>query len=761
MVGERKFKRLIPFVSGILLLITIFFAFQVPKTQFDYNFEKFYPEKDSDTRFYLDLREKFSSDNDFLLVAIPSEGKLFDPVHLSRIKELTKKLEKDSLVQFVMSVSNQEEVFLLQGGSTATKPYLDFNNLNRHEDSLRIFKNKELINTLVSEDGKAWGIYVRHQDYISKNKSDLLTKHVNRYAKQAGLKNVVLGGRTVGQQYYIDVMTSEMVLFIALSAVLVVLFLFIAFRSIWGILLPQVVIFFSMIWLIGGMAWMEEPINIILVTLPSVMFVVTMSDTIHLVSRYLDALRVTESRYEAVRTAVREVGMATFLTSLTTAVGFFSLVFVNVTPIKIFGIVMGIGVMIAFVVTFVCLPILFYIFPGPKYVVKSKSDHFWLKYLRSWFTGVIRNPKKIIATTIVVIALGIFGAMQIESNNYLMDDIHPEESIKQDFNFVDEHFGGVRPFSLALTLKDKETSIWDKELLSQIDSVENYLENEMEVHIRGSLVQALKLLNRGSNLGKEEFYALPTSNKKLRTYKRALKIAEGGKFLRLLVDSTEQTLLISGTMADVGNKEFQSRREKFEKFMAKQGVTKKLDYHLSGSAVLIDKNMSYMASSMVKGLLLSVGIVALIIGLIFRSIPVMLISLVPNLVPLISIAGIMGLMGVELKISTAIIFTIAFGIAVDDTIHFLGKYKFELMKGKSPLYALKRSYLTTGKAMILTTLILCSGFLLLMLSSFMGTYYMGILMCVTLFIALIADITILPVLLMLFYKRKPQLKSHK
>ena len=229
----------------------------------------------------------------------------------------------------------------------------------------------------------------------------------------------------------------------------------------------------------------------------------------------------------------------------------------------------------------------------------------------------------------------------------------------------------------------------------------------------------------------------------------------------MLIDSTEQTILISGTMGDIGNQEFQKRQSAFDNFMKKQDLCEKMDYRLTGSAVLIDKNMSYMASSMVKGLLLSVGIVALIIGLLFRSIPVMLISLVPNLIPLVTIAGIMGLMGVELKISTAIIFTIAFGIAVDDTIHFLGKYKFELMKGKSPLYALKRSYLTTGKAMILTTLILCSGFLLLMLSSFMGTYYMGILMCVTLFIALIADITILPALLMLFYQRKSRVKSRK
>jgi hypothetical protein len=157
---------------------------------------------------------------------------------------------------------------------------------------------------------------------------------------------------------------------------------------------------------------------------------------------------------------------------------------------------------------------------------------------------------------------------------------------------------------------------------------------------------------------------------------------------------------------------------------------------------------------MVKGLGLSILIVALIIGFVYRSIRVSLISLVPNIFPLIFIAGIMGYFGVELKTSTAIIFTIAFGIAVDDTIHFLGKFKYELMKGKGKMYALKRSYMTTGKAMILTTLILCSGFLLLVLSSFMGTFYMGVLLCATLFVALIADMTLLPVLMMVFYRER-------
>lgn len=179
-----------------------------------------------------------------------------------------------------------------------------------------------------------------------------------------------------------------------------------------------------------------------------------------------------------------------------------------------------------------------------------------------------------------------------------------------------------------------------------------------------------------------------------------------------------------------------------------------MEFNLTGTPHLIDKHLSYLSVSLVKGLGISVLIVALIIGLIYRSLSIILISIVVNVIPLIFIAGLMGFLGIELKTSTSIIFTIAFGIAVDDTIHFLGKFKHELMKGKSKVYALKRSFLTTGKAMILTTLILCSGFLLLIFSSFLGTFYLGLLLCIALFVALIADLTILPVLLLLFYKEK-------
>ena len=179
----------------------------------------------------------------------------------------------------------------------------------------------------------------------------------------------------VGQQYYIQKMNKELLLFMGLSAILVILFLFIAFRSGWGIILPQIVILSSLLWILGGMGLFNSPMNILLTTLPSIMFVVAMSDVIHLVSRYMDALRDELTKFEAIKTTIKEVGFSTFLTSVTTSVGFFSLYFINVQPVKMFGLIIGIGVLLAFFLSILMLPILFYYFPSPKIITKENSPY--------------------------------------------------------------------------------------------------------------------------------------------------------------------------------------------------------------------------------------------------------------------------------------------------------------------------------------------------------------------------------------------------
>ena len=751
-IGEKAFRKYSKLVLGGLLVLTLFFVYQASRVELDYDFEKFYPTSDPETEFFLEYRQKFQSDNDFLLLAIQRDKGVFDKDFLKKIDKFTEELKEIDNVDSVASITNMQELFIR--AKVSSRPLIDFESLDLKRDSINIFSKPELVNSFISEDGKSICLFVKHEDFLSKKKSDKLIDNLNAKADQYNFQRMRIAGRTIGQKYYIDKMLKEILLFLSLSAVLVMLFLVIAFRSIWGVLIPQIVIFTGMLWLIGMMGLFKEPINIILTVLPSVMFVVSMSDVIHLVSRYLDALRTEDTPLDAIKLSVQEVGMATLLTSVTTSIGFFSLVFVRVQPIQVFGVVMGIGVLIAFVLTFITLPALFIFFPGPERVRKQKKDHFWKKRLEKWFIIALRRRGRVLVISAAVMGICVYGLFQIKTNNLLMDDLSDSEPLKQDFNYLDSHYGGIRPVELAITIKDTSINVWDKDVLRTIDTVEHYLKNEYSLTIKNSLVTAIKIGHRSMYSGLPEYYTLPKQSSKWRDLKRGFKSKSAEGIYRLMVDSTEQMTRISGTIGDLGNIKVTEMDKYLREYLETKTLNGKIDYKITGTAHLIDKNLSYLSTSLVKGLLVSILIVALLMGIIYRSVSILLISIVPNLVPLVFIAGVMGYLGVELKISTAIIFTIAFGIAVDDTIHLLGKFKFELMKGRTKMYALKRSYLTTGKAMILTTLILCSGFALLVFSSFLGTFYLGVMLCLALLVALIADLTLLPVLIFLFYHPK-------
>jgi len=754
MVGKSTIKKFAWPILIAFVAFTTLFAIQLQSTRFDYDFEKFFPIDDPETAFFFEHRTKFESDNDFLLIAIERKNGIFDLPFLQKVDRYVDELSQLDMVTSVTSITRQPQVFLLPTGTAVTKPYIHLDTNQLKKDSIAIYNSKELINTLISDDAKSLCLFIKHEEYISKKKSDKLIKSIYTTTEKFDFDKHYIAGRTVGQNFYIEKMNYEMLLYVGLSAILIVLFLFIAFRSAWGILIPQVILLGTLVWIVGLMGLFNQPINIILTTLPSVMFVVAMSDVIHLVSRYLDALRVEENKLDAIIVAIREVGMSTFLTSVTTAIGFFSLYFVNVEPIRVYGIVLGVGVLIAFFLTIVTLPVLFYLFPGPKYIIKKKEAHFWSKYLQKWFIIVLKRRKAVLISAFVVIIMSLIGLFKIEANNYLMDDMRADEPMKQDFNYLDEHYGGIRPLEMAVILKDSTKSFWDKDILMELDKVEQFLENEYGAEVKQSLSQTVKVMNRSSHAGLPDYYEVPTSQRTINSFKKKLKFVEQGKFYHSLIDTNEVVTRISGGIGDVGNTVMQKKNKALNSFLDQLESKDYLEFKLTGTSHLLDKNMSYLASSLVKGLLVSIGIVALIMGIIYRSFSMLIISIIPNMIPLIIVAGIMGYFGITLKTSTAIIFTIAFGIAVDDTIHFLGKFKHELMKGRSKMYALKRSYLTTGKAMIITSLILCSGFLLLMISTFLGTFYMGMLLSLTLFFALLLDLTLLPVLLLLFYHPK-------
>lgn len=752
-VGEHTFKKLSYFILTTVLILTVYLGFQIPNIKFDYNFEDFFPSNDEEAEFFFAHRALFESDNDFILITIENEGSVFDSTFLKKVHSFSEEVDSLDLVQFTRDITSEKETFIYASGMTGSRPYINFEDVNFTRDSAAIFKNRELINTLINEDASALSVFVRHKDYLSKEKSDKIVEQITQISKNYQFEKVRMAGRTVGQIFYIDTMTYEMGTYVGFSMILVVLFLLIAFRSAWGLYTPLLVIVGSMVWIIGFMSWLEIPINILLTILPSIMFVVAMSDVIHLVSKYIELLREGKTKFQAIKTSFKEIGIATFLTSLTTSIGFFSLLFVNVKPIQSFGLYVGLGVLMAFVFTFSTLPFLFYYTKTPK-IVRNERSNFWQPLMRRSFLFTIKNRKWIPWVSILIIGLFAYGATTIVSNNYIMDDMDPDVSIKKDFNFIDEEFGGVRPFEMAVILKDTSKSIWDIETLKSIEKVENYLSQKYGVGINNSLVQSVSILNRANNAGDSSRFLIPDSKSKIKRFKRMLKVADQGRFLNTFLDSTDTRTRISGSVPDWGNIRSREKNDSLKSFIDNNIDANYLEFKVTGSAHLLDKNMSYMSSSLVKGLSFAILIVALIMGLIYRSFRMVIISVIPNVIPLIIIAGVMGFFDINLKITTAMVFTISFGIAVDDTIHFLSKFKIELNKGKSVLYALKRTYISTGKAIVLTSIILISGFLLLLMSDFLGTFYLGLMICITLFVAILADFYVLPLLLIYFFKEK-------
>jgi predicted RND superfamily exporter protein len=229
------------------------------------------------------------------------------------------------------------------------------------------------------------------------------------------------------------------------------------------------------------------------------------------------------------------------------------------------------------------------------------------------------------------------------------------------------------------------------------------------------------------------------------------KFDKTGQF-DVIVDSTKKYGRIASSHGDIGMLQVQELNKKLFAFIDEEVNTDLVDFKLTGTAHLLDRNMSQLSRSLFWGLGLAIVIVAILMGFLFRSIKMVLIAMVPNVLPLVMLGAILGFAGVELKVSTALVFTISFGIAVDDTIHFMSKLKIELNKGRSLMMALRRTFLSTGRAIVLTTLILTAGFLMLMFSDFLGTFYIGLLISCTLVFALISDLFFLPVLLIFFYK---------
>ncbi len=726
---------------------------ELRKIRFDYDFESFFPVNDPDLNAYLKFRKTFEYDNEFVLLAVENRKGIFQQDFLEKIETLSDSLKHVPDITSVTSPSTLQNTSVTELGPIQF-PYLHIDDPSRYKsDSAVIYRSQELVGSFFAPNGKSVSLFLKTTEGISKAKSDRLLANIDRLVNAFHFDRVYSASKARGQKVYLEKLSHEFLIFFIASFLLVVIFLYISFRSFWGVWVPILVVVISIVWTLALMTASGKALDIMTVLLPTMMFVVGMSDVVHIVTKYLEELREgTTNRFDALLKTIKDVGFATFITLITTSLGFLSLLNSHIIPIRDFGFYTSLGVFIGFILAFTIVPVVLNVIPMPNLKLESESSQFWNTRLLKLLSWIFKNTKAIWVGTILLTLISFWGISRINLNNYLIEGLTTHDELRQDFFFFENNFSGVRPFEIILTPTDSTSSVLGVRELRAMDKLETYLRKEYGVGFILSPLSLVKGVNKAENNGNPDYYVLPKDSASIVDLTAELDQFKKHREMKIFVTKDGKQGRITGKMRDLGSKIIREKNAALENFLATTPEMKALNVKLTGAAVMLDKNNEYVISNTLQGLWLSILVVGLIIGLIHKSWRIAIIAIVPNLLPIIFIGGLMGFLGIELKSSTSIIFSIAFGIATDDTVHFLGRLKLEISKGKHVAYALKRTYISTGKAVVVTALILSAGFMTLIASGFESTFLFGLLVSITLLIAVWTDLLLFPLLVIWLIK---------
>ncbi len=733
---------------AVLFLLTLVFAWGIRDLGVNFSFDSFFP-RDEEYEFFTRYQEIFPNDDNIIYVALKSENQA--GLHLDFVSSAGR------LFDSLRTIPDVDSVITLAGIPWLTRkidgiraePYLQSGNQEEFLRSMeRICADSLLLSSFIlPEKGLYCGVILINEEILDLPQRDVVCEAVRNAVQNSGMKNVI-SGIPVIRSGYVKRITDELIYFVSVSTFLIVLMLIWAYRSWWGLLIPMVGIAATLIWCVGLMGWTGKDVDLMFELLPPILFVVSTSDIIHLVSRYSAELRVEPSREKAMKTTLKEIGAATFLTSFTTAIGFASMAFTGMKPIRDFGIYSALGVLFAWIIAIVLVPHGLLLI-NPDKIRKSKGFSFsgnWEKTLETCYQLGIRRQKMIFAISTLIVVVSCFGIYMLTFNAYLLEDVSRKDPIRADMKFFEENFQGVRPFEMAIIPADgKKTG--DPGILRQIHKLDSFIATTRIVSPTISPASMAMTANWIYNFRSPRQMKLPSTHEKTSEIFGFIRSEGGGSFLGTVMTADESMGRISGRMGDIGTENFEQFKNSIRNFYNSECDTSLFHYRLTGSARLAERNIINLQEGMFSGLLIAFLLIAIPMGMLFRSTRILFISLIPNLIPILFIAGVMGFSGISMRASTSITFGIAFGIVVDDTIHFLSRYRVERELGRDLETAIRNTLLGTGRSMILTTIFLVSGFCLLLTSDFGGTFIVGLFVTLALFGGMLSDVFLLPALL--------------
>ncbi len=737
-----------------LALVTVIFGSFLKDLRLEFSIEQLFTQDDPRVERFLQFRDEFSGVDNILFLIYESNNP-FSKENLDKNRQLIESLETIDGVESVTSLTNLE--LFTEGGDYLLQPV--YERIPYNTDSLLMAKKtimqSELVrNYIISADGKMASIMIEiDRDYNDYDGRKRILSEIDQFQMIVDWK-WHQAGLPVIRTRYVQYMIQDNIRFLFPVALVISILLALLFRSFAGVLLPLIVIGLTIIWTVGLMAKMGIDINIISYMIPTLLMIISVSDSVHFMVKYFQALHEFGHRREALFQTIKKIGTALMLTSVTTAVGFGALSFVNIKIVSEFGIFTAIGVFFAFIISILFLPSMFMLMKqtaDDKLIIYNVGVR--VKVVQKISTLVRAYPKHIIISWCFIACIGTWGAVKINPHSKLLEDLRPGNKLLDDMKVAENRMGAILPVEIILEIMNDGPyeDIQDVEVMQFLDRVGAFMSAIPEIGKVMSVTQYIKEIHQAMNDGDPAFYHVPNSRNLISQY-MLLYESEFETFFNL--DYTK--LRIAAQIKDIDSRRSAEIEEEINNFImanAPSGVKAEV----TGTAFIALRTNNYLVRNLAGSFFIAFIVVTLLMAILFRSVKMALISVVPNIIPMMMMAAVMGFFQVSLRPSTAMTFAIAFGIAVDDTLHYLTRYRMEL-SDRHYQKANDATMMSTGVAMMSTTAILVSGFMVLTLSEFTFSIQFGILSSITILSALIGDLTFLPALLS---QVKPEIKRLK
>jgi len=648
---------------------------------------------------------------------------------------------------FEKDPTTTQEVLAIKKQLFEKLPFYDNLLFNKKTGTLQtaIYIKKELINTTA------------RRDFII-NK---LIPVVEKFEKEHQVDVRISGMpyiRTLNAQNIQD----EILLFVLGALLITAVIFFFFFRSFRATFITLLVVMIGVTWALGFIGWFRYEITVLSALIPPLIIVIGVPNAVFLINKYQQEVKKHGNQAKSLQRVITKVGNATLMTNITTAAGFATFIFVKSSLLREFGILASLNIIIIFILALLIIPIIYSFMPLPKPKHLNHLETQWIENVVNWMEKTVRDRRiTIYFTSVIIIILGIIGVYQIRVSGSLIEDMPKSMDFYKDIKFFEDEFGGIMPLEILIDTK-KEKGVMKLSTLKKMDKIHESIETFPELSKPISVVNLVKYSKQAYYKGNPKYYQLPTSQEQNYIFSYSKNSSNNSGMLKSFVDSTGRYARITTFMKDIGTEKMDDIQERIQTVIDKEFDKDKYTVTLTGKAFVFIKGTNYLINNLVVSLLLAIILIAIFMAWMFRSPQMILISLLPNILPLLITAGLMGFLDIPIKPSTILVFSIAFGISVDDTIHFLAKYRQELIANnwriKPSVFGALRE---TGVSMFYTSIVLFFGFLVFTLSSFGGTIALGGLVSITLLLAMVSNLLLLPSLLLTFEKKIANKKIFK